>query len=183
MSDSAFYNVGTLEKIAINLFYGWGYNFYRVENQLRADDLLIRSKVGWLLGSARKCVETAQYEYRREFLPPPSRENPRHNAVAVAGAQSIERLSRSIGALQAQISTQPVPETDRMTERYRQEAATLQRLIESDRKLVAQAELLRSMVDQKNGTWLVANAAALEEGFAAVGETLRNRQLLLFPAG
>ena len=69
-----------------------------------------------------------------------------------------------------------------MTERYRQEAATLQRLIESDRKLVAQAELLRSMVDQKSGAWLIENAATLEEGFLAIGETLRNRQLLLFPA-
>jgi hypothetical protein len=182
MSDSAFYNVGTLEKIAINLFYGWGYNFYRVENQLRADDLLIRSKVGWLLGDARKSIETAEHAYRREFLPPPSREKPRHEATAVAGAQCIERLSRAIGALQAQMSTQPVPENDRMTERYRQEAATLRRLIESDRKLVAQSELLRSMVDQKSGTWLIENAAALEEGFVAIGETLRNRQLLLFPA-
>jgi hypothetical protein len=85
MSDSAFYNVGTLEKIAINLFYGWGYNFYRVENQLRADDLLIRSRVGWLLGCARKSVETAELKYRREFLPPPSREKPRQETTAVAG--------------------------------------------------------------------------------------------------
>src|SRR6516225_4318828 len=100
MSDSAFYNVGTLEKIAINLFYGWGYNFYRVENQLRADDLFIRSKVGWLLGSARTCVRTAEHAYRREFLPPPSRAKHRHDAAAVAGTQSIERLSRAIGALQ-----------------------------------------------------------------------------------
>ena len=46
----------------------------------------------------------------------------------------------------------------------------------------AQAELLRSMVDQKSGTWLIENAAALEEGFVAIGQTLRNRQLLLFPA-
>jgi hypothetical protein len=182
MSDSPFYNVGTLEKIGISLFYGWGYNFYRVENQLRADDLLIRSKVGWLLGCARKSVEAAEREYRREFLPPPSREKPRHEPAAVAGAQTVERLSRAIGALQAQISTQPVPENDRMTERYRQEAVTLQRLIESDRKLVGQSELLRSMVDQKNGTWLIENTAGLEEGFAAIGETLRNRQLLLFPA-
>jgi hypothetical protein len=181
MSDSAFYHVGTLEKIAINLFYGWGYNFYRVENQLRADDLLIRSKVGWLLGCARKSVETAELKYRREFLPPPSREKPRQEATAVAGVQCIERLSRAIGALQAQISTQPVPENDRMTERYRQEAATLQRSVESDRKLVGQAELLRSMVDQKSGTWLIENAATLEEGFVAIGQTLRNRQLLLFP--
>src|SRR5215469_11465656 len=110
MSGSAFYDVGPLEEIAVNLFYGWGYNFYRLENQLRADDQLIRSKVGAILGAARKSVETAESDYRREFLPPPSREKPRHDPAAVAGAQAIERLARSIGALQGQIAAQPTPE-------------------------------------------------------------------------
>ncbi len=53
----AFDDLEALEKIAVNLFYGWGYNFYRVENQLRADDLTVRAKVGWLLGQARESVE------------------------------------------------------------------------------------------------------------------------------
>jgi len=182
MSASAFYDVGALEKIAVNLFYGWGYNFYRTENQLRADDQLIRSKVGVLLASARKSVETAEREYRREFLPPPSREKPRPDAAAVANAQAIERLSKAIGALQGLITAQPVPENDRMTQRYRQEAETLRQLMASDQKLVGQAELLRSILDQKNGAWLVDNNSSLQEGITAIGETLRTRQLLLFPA-
>ncbi len=181
MSESAFYNVDALEKIAINLFYGWGYNFYRKENQLRADDQLIRSKVGLLLGWARKSVETAEHEYRREFLPPPSREKPRPDPAAVANAQAIERLSKALGAIQGQISTQPVPENDRMTQRYRQEADTLQHLIAADHQLVGQAEFLRSMLDQKNGPWLLENMNALMDGINAIGQTLRNRQLLLFP--
>src|SRR5271155_1968608 len=149
MANSAFYDVDALEKIAINLFYGWGYNFYRQENQLRADDQLVRSKVGLLLGWARKSVETAERDYRREFLPPPSREKPRPDSGAVAGSQAIERLARAIGALSGQITAQPAPENDRMTQRHRQEAATLQQLIASDQKLVGQAELLRSMLDLK----------------------------------
>jgi hypothetical protein len=181
MSNSAFYDVDPLAKVAINLFYGWGYNFYRQENQLRADDQLVRSKVGLLLGWAHKSVETAERDYRREFLPPPSREKPRPDASAVANAQAMERLSRAIGALQGQISAQPVPENDRMTQRYRQEAATLQHLIAADQKLVGQADLLRSMVEQKKGAWLVENMSVLQEGISAIEETLRTRQLLLFP--
>jgi len=181
MSSSSFYDVGPLEKVAINLFYGWGYNFYRKENQLRADDQLIRSKVGMLLGSAHKSVETAERDYRRDFLPPPSREKPRPDASAVAGAQTIERFSRAIGALQGQITAQPVPENDRMTQRYRQEAETLQGLMASDQKLVGQAELLRSMLDQKDGPWIIENIASLQEGISAISETLRTRQLLVFP--
>jgi hypothetical protein len=99
----------------------------------------------------------------------------------VTGAQAIERLSRAIGAIQGQITAQPVPENDRMTQRYRQEAGTLHELGMSDHKLVGQAELLRSMVDQKNGAWLMENMTALQDGIAAIGETLHARQLLLFP--
>ena len=180
---SVFYDVGVVEKLAINLFYGWGYNFYRQENQLRADDQLIRSKVGVLLGSARKSVETAERAYRLEFLPPPSREKPRPDAGAVANAQDMERLSKAIGAIQGLITAQPVPENDRMTQRYRQEAGTLQQLAQSDHQLAGQAELLRSMLDGKGGLWLVENMSDLQDGIAAINETLRQRQLLLFPVG
>jgi hypothetical protein len=170
MSGSAFYNMDPIEQIAINLFYGWGYNFYRKENQLRADDLLVRAKVGAILGSARKSVETAQADYRREFIPPPSRQNP-----------VPERLSKSIGAIQGLLTAQPTPENDRMTQRYRQEAETLAQLVSSDQKLVGQAELLRTMLDLKNGTWILENMAALQEGVNAINESLRARQMLLFP--
>jgi len=176
-----FYDAGPLQQVAINLFYGWGYNFYRKENQLRADDLLIRSKVGALLGSARKSVETAESDYRREFLPPPSREKPRPDAVAVAGAQALERLSHAIGTLSSQMTSLPVPENNRMIQRHREEAPTLQRLIESDQTLTGQAELLRSMLDQKDGKWIIDNAASIAEGITAISETLRVRQMLLFP--
>ncbi len=178
---SAFYDVGAMEKLAVNLFYGWGYNFYRQENQLRADDQIIRSKVGLLLGWAHKSVEMAERDYRREFLPPPSREKPRPDATAVANAQALERLSKSIGAIQGLITAQPVPENDRMTQRYRQEADTLQQLGLADQKLVGQAELLRSMLDQKNGTWLLENMSDLQTGVGAISETLHQRQLILFP--
>lgn len=177
-----FYELSKLEQIAVNLFYGWGYNFYRTENQLRADDQVIRARVGTLLGSARKSVEVAEHEYRREKLPPPTRVKPQHDPADIAGAQAIERLSKSIGALIALINNQPVPENDRMTQRYRKEAAALKQLIESDQMLTGQAELLRTTVDGKKGTWLVEHLSDVEEGVTAIGETLRKRQLLLFPS-
>ena len=181
-SAYGFYDVDALGKVAYNLFHGWGYNFYRKENQLRADDQLIRSQVGLLLGSARKSVETAERNYRRDFLPPPSREKPRPDAGAVANAQAIERLSRAIGAIQGQIGTLPVPENDRMTQRYRQEAETLPSAHEKRSKVGRPGRASRSMLDQKSGTDLVENMSALQEGLAAIAETLRTRQLLLFPS-
>jgi hypothetical protein len=179
MSGSAFHDAGALKQIAVNLFHGWGYNFYRTENQLRADDQMVRAKVGWLLGLARASVETAESAYRREFLPPPSRAKPRPDPEAVAGAQALEALSRAIGALEGQVRAQPVPENDRMIQRHRAEAATLQRLIACDHLLVGRADVLRALLDLKSGAWMADNGGAIKEGLWAIEEALRERQAVL----
>jgi len=179
MPESAFYNAGTLRQIATNLFYGWGYNFYRVENQLRADNQLVRSKAAWLLGLAMTSMNTAETEFRREFLPAPSRAKPFPDAEAVASAQKLERLAREISALEVFIHQQPVPENDRMTQRYRLEAPTLKTLTGFDEQLVGQCELLRSMVDGLSGAEILKKASELEVGLGAIRETLRNREAVL----
>ena len=125
MAGAGFYEVGPLRRVAINLFYGWGYNFYRKENQLRADDQLVRAKAAWLLGQAVVAVHAAESAYRREALPPPSRANPYPDPAARAGAQALERLGGYIAALDGRLHAAPAPENDRMTQRYRNEADTL----------------------------------------------------------
>ncbi len=174
-----FYEADALERVAITLFYGWGYNFYRLENQLRADDQLIRSKVGWLLAAARGSLVAAESAYRRAFLPPPTRANPRPDPQALAGAQRLERLSMAVGALAGRIQAQPVPENDRMTQRHRAEAATLETLIRCDRRLAAQAEMLRELLDGKSGERMLAQAEAIETGLAALAATLKEREAAL----
>lgn len=176
---AGFYEVGPLTEVAINLFHGWGYNFYRKENQLRADDLLIRARVEALLAQARAAVETAESDFRRAFIPPPSRIKPRPDPEAVAGAQALEKLSHDIGALGARIRALPAPENDRMTQRYRNEAGTLARLVQADQLLTGQADLLRQTLAGKTGPWIIGNKAAIAEGLAAIAETLRTRALLL----
>jgi len=174
-----FYNLDELEQLAVNLFHGWGYNFYRLENQLRADDLTVRAKVGWLLGLARGSVETAESAYRHANLPPPSREKPRPDPSALAGAQVLERLSAAIGALEGQIRAQPVPENDRMTQRYRCEGPTLQRLLQCDMALAGRAEMLRAMLEGKDGAALIADSAQILDRLKAIEAALRERQALL----
>jgi hypothetical protein len=177
--STSFYDAGALRQIATNLFYGWGYNFYRKENQLRADDLLVRSKAAWLLGRARAGVEAAESSYRRTELPPPTREHPFPSPQAVAGAQSLERLALAIGALKGSIEALPVPENDRMTQRYRTEAATLEALIERDEQLIGQAELLRSLVEDVNASALIAALPDVERGLAAIQASLHDREAIL----
>jgi hypothetical protein len=182
-SRDSFYDAGVLRQIATNLFYGWGYNFYRKENQLRADDQMIRSKAASLLGEAMAGVSAAESEYRREYLPAPTRAKPFPDAEAVASAQKLERLAKAIGAVEATLQHQPVPENDRMTQRYRQEAPTLARLIEFDERLVGQCELLRRTVSGVDGLALLKGAAEIEAGLDAIRETLRNREMVLLDRG
>jgi hypothetical protein len=179
MPGMGFYDAGALRQIATNLFYGWGYNFYRTENQLRADDQLIRSKAAWLLGLAMASVTTAENEYRRQFLPAPSRAKPFPDAEAVAAAQRLERLAQQIGALEVFLHQQPVPENDRMTQRYRQEAPTLKTLIENDEQLVGQCELLRSLVNKQDGTAILSSLPDLQTGLEAIRSTLQKREAVL----
>lgn len=173
--NDSFYDAGLLRQLATNLFYGWGYNFYRVENQLRADDQLVRAKATSLLAAAMSAVGATESDYRREFLPAPTRAHPFPDASAVASAQKLERLARAIGALEATIQHQPVPENDRMTQRYREEAPTLQALIAQDERLVGQCELLRSSVTAIDAAALLASMSNLEAGLEAIGETLQSR--------
>ena len=174
-----FYEQGSLGEIAINLFHGWGYNFYREENLLRADDQMIRAKACSLLGQARAGVEAAEAGTRRAMLTP-TRANPYPDPAVVAGVQALERLSRALGALEAQVRAQPVPENDRMSQFYRSERGTLTKLGACDERLIGQAELLRAAIDGKDGTATIAALPTIEDGLAAIAATLRDRQAILF---
>jgi hypothetical protein len=178
-----FYDTDELSELAINLFHGWGYNFYRAENQLRADDQLIRAKAVWLLNQATASVEAAESAYRREKLQPPSRAHPFPDAVAVAGAQTLERLRAGLCALAGTLQSAPVPENDRMTQRYRHEAETLAALITQDQVLIGQCELLRAMLDGQDGAWMLEHAAQIETGIKAARGTFSQRESMLLSTG
>lgn len=176
---SAFYDEGALRQAAINLFHGWGYNFYRQENQLRADDQLVRSKAEWLLGVATTFVVNAEAEYRRDFIKPPTRAQPFPDSSITAAAQNLERLASDISALKGRVQAQPVPENDRMTQRYRNEADTLKALIACDEQLVGQCSLLHTMLDGLSGSAILEILPALKVGLTAIQASLQNRERVL----
>ncbi len=169
----------TLAHVAINLFNGWGYNFYRKENMLRADDLTVRAKVGELLAAAHGCVAAAETAYRRDNLPPPTREKPRPEPQAMRDAQTLERLGRAIGGLEGHVRALPVPENDHMTQRLRQEAPTLARLLESDQAMVGHAEFLRSVLHGASAAWMLENTDSLVAQVAALESAIQTRRDLL----
>ena len=181
MSDarSEFYDADPVSQVAINLFYGWGYNFYRVENQLRADDLLVRHEVAGLLGEARVAIGNAESAYREAHLPPLSREHPRPDATALREARILESLVAQVGAIASRIRSLPVPENDRIAQRHRQEADTLARLLQADMALSGHADMLRRALRDQTPDWIVKHAEDVRAHVAAIDSALQDRQSIL----
>ncbi len=175
---TGFYDVGPLGQIGINLFHGYGYNFYRDENQLRADDQKVRTLVCELLGRANKAVAAAEGKFRRERIPAPTRANPFPPAEIVADAKRLEALGQAIGNVEGQVRHAPVPENDRMTQRYREEGITLAALVDKDTLLVGRAETLRAMVEGRKPEEILADLAEIEEGIATIASTLAERRIM-----
>ena len=180
MANGDFYDAGPLEQVAINLFHGWGYNFYRIENQLRADDLLVRGKASGLLGDARAIVDAAETAYRRMYIAAPTRAKPFPDAQVVEDARTLERMAAAIGAIEGQVRAQPAPENDRMSELYRNERDTLMRLGQHDRRLVGLADQLRArLAEAADASAILAAGPEIEAGLRALSETLRGRRAVL----
>jgi hypothetical protein len=175
---TGFYDVGPLGEIGINLFHGYGYNFYRMENQLRTDDQKVRTLVSELLARAHKAVSAAEGSFRRDRIPAPTRADPFPPAAVMADARRLEALVKAIGGVEGQVRHAPVPENDRMTQLYRNEAETLAALVRKDTLLVGQADTLRALVEGRNPDEILAIVPDIEEGVAAITQTLAERRLM-----
>jgi hypothetical protein len=174
-----YYDSDTLCRLAILLYDGWGYNLFKVENQMRADSILIRAKVSTILGQASDALKAAESAWRGEKLPPPSRENPRPDPAALDGARKIEALVREVGRIEGLIRSAPVPEKDRLLQRYRRERNLLERLVISDQETVGKAEILRRGVAGKSGQWLLDNEAEVRSALASLAASITERSNLL----
>lgn len=141
------------------LLNGYGYNWYRTDNQARADDLLIRQKVGYFLGQAASKLLEAETGYQRKYLPPGTREQPFPPPDKVAAHRRLRELRQAILSTEGTVRSLPAPPTDKVWQRHRQELATLKRLTNADVGLVGAAKLLadeieKTAIDQwnENGT-------------------------------
>ena len=66
-----------------------------------------------------------------------------------------------------------------MTQRYRHEAATLQHLLKCDMELAGRAAILRAMLDQRDGAWMIERSGEIQAGLRSIEAGLRDRQMAL----
>jgi hypothetical protein len=145
-----------------NLFYGCGYNFYRCEGELRADDLLIRGKLAQLLRECREHLRLLEAAFRREHRAPPARDCAFLHPAAVAIAQALLEAQRDLQAMETAIHTAAFPQIARMHQRHREERGTLEKLVMLDGEMLLALVTLRDAVAKlENGAAAAARLASL----------------------
>ncbi len=128
-------SAGALHRWLMTAYLGWGYNAYNKTNQLRADDLIVRSRVSRLLHELRSRWSDRLQAFREEHLPPPTREHPFPDSKAVAEAKKMESVILKIEAMEAKIRSAPAPQGDWVWDRLRNRDQTLEQLKQIDESM------------------------------------------------
>jgi len=166
------------------LLHGYGYNFYRKDNQARADDLLVRQSAGHFIGEAAKKLLQLESEYQRRHLPPATREHPLPPPERLAAHRAIRELRQQVLSLEAELRGLPAPPEDKTWMRHRRQLDTLKQLLVHDVQFVGAAKLLDEQAARTrlDGPDLDAPLQALREHIALVQGLLEaRRRLLLIP--
>ena len=166
----------------IQLLGAYGYNLYNDKNRARADDLLVREQAASALGDAANALRDLRAEYRRRFVPPPSRENPEPPRERLDQLAEITRLQDRLADLETRIRGMPVPPHDRVWERYRKEQALLTELLTYDYNLVAPCREARDQAQTLSAdSWSAEAAAHLTQLADLIERAIRGRAMFLQP--
>jgi hypothetical protein len=121
---------GPAKRLLSNLFYGCGYNFYRREHRLRADDRLIRRKLRQLLRESRAHLNSHLIAWA-------------HVASATAALQCAQR---ELEAMELAILTSALPQVDRLHRRHQEERGALEKLVALDGEALLALVTLRDAI-------------------------------------
>ena len=161
------------------LLNGWGYNWYRAENLLRADDVLLRNHAEALLGEAAAALRRAEAAFRQTYLPPPSREHPTPDPKHLAGLRATQSLLAELDELRTRLRGAAMPPGDKFWHQQRDEADLLTRLGRCDAQLAAAAEALRTQTISTTAESLPGAVAELRPHLDRLAELLTQRRALL----
>jgi hypothetical protein len=170
-----------LYKTWVMLLNGYGYNWYRKDNQLRADDLLVRERASHFIVEAAEKLQEQEAAFARQFLPPPTRENPFPPDDKLATHALIRRTRQELLALEGRIRGLSAPPTDRIRQRHRSEVDVLENLGRLDVQLVGFSQEVATAAGRLDvGDWshserpksLVDNIRLLEQVIAERTEYL-----------
>jgi len=146
---------------------------YTEKGRLRADDLLVRERVGRELGSAAAAVRNLISAWRADRVPPSTREQPFPPAAVMEPIRRAERLVKSIDDVSATVRGLPVLSQDKVWDRVRH--VGLDELMQFDWTLVGEAAAIASSA-QAAAALDEVDIAAAEARLRAIREVMTDRQ-------
>lgn len=158
----------------------YGYNLYNDRNRMRADDLLVRQQAAAALADAANALRTLRTDYRRRFIPPPTREQPEPPRDRLDQLSAMTRLQDRLADLETRVRSMAVPPTDKVWERFRREQMLLAELLTHDYNLIAPSRELRDAAQALTAdTWSDDSAAALDRLAGQIEQAIRARSTFL----
>lgn len=121
-----------------------GVELYTDRGRLRADDLLVRERVGRGLGEASTHIRTLLDRWREDRIPPPTREQPFPPNEVMVPVRAAESLLKRIEGVATLVRGLPVLNVDKVWEKAR--SVGLGELLQFDWGLVAESEALSGEV-------------------------------------
>jgi hypothetical protein len=146
---------------------------YTEKGRLRADDLLVRERVGHGLAAAAARIRQLISEWRADRVPPSTREHPFPPAEVMEPMRRAERLVRAIEDASAAVRGLPVLNQDKVWNRVR--SAGLDELLQFDWTLVGEAD---AMADEMRRVTALdeLDVAAQEARLRRLREVMTDRQ-------
>ena len=146
-----------------------GSDLYSTKGRLRADDLLVRERVGRGLGEASARLRELISRWRADRVPPSTREQPFPPASVMEPVRAGERLCRAIEDVSSAVRGLPVLNADKVWDRAR--GVGLDELMQFDWALVGESDALSAEL---------AEVVELDQvGVAAVDTRLRRIRELI----
>lgn len=162
------------------LLTGYGYNFYGVANQARADDLLVRERASYHLAHAVDSLTSLRTAYQRRYMPPLTRENPYPSAEALASLREMQDVQQTISDVESHIRGMSVPAQDRIWWHFRQEHMLLNQLLYYDLSLVRGCEQVYDYVAQFTPeNWNAQVATSLRQLIQQITQIANDRERFL----
>jgi hypothetical protein len=121
-----------------------GSDVYTAKGRLRADDLLVRERVGKSLAEATARLRDLAADWRATRVPPSTTENPFPPAEAMAPLRQADRLGRDIDEMATAIRGLPLLPEDKVWDRLRR--GGLDDLLQFDWSLVGEAQELAAVI-------------------------------------
>jgi len=163
------------------LLGAYGFNFYNDVTNARADDLLVRQAASSRLTAANAALTKLEADFRKQFVPASTREQPYPPAEVMQAAREIVALKARIGDIDAQLRGSSAPTQDKVWWRVRNELSTLNALLSYDNQIIGMADLV-----QANAEAITASAwnsgegrTSLDQPLAEIESTLQLRGRLL----